>query len=238
MTKKTTVTAQPSLRAAKNQTRPKKESASAGARRAGRPKNTRSNLREELLQTALELFAAKGIAATRLRDLATAAGVTPAMLHYYFNDKQQLVQEVVDEKIFSALSGMGSRLSTDGDCWTLIISFIDQMHAMILQHPWMPQLWVREFLTDGGVLRELLLKRVAPMIPHRLAQAFHTAKINGELRDEIDPRFLAVNLLGFTMFTAASAPIWQAELNAADMNFERQKQHLLALLDSGIKRRK
>jgi len=52
-------------------------------RQPGRPRTTAdSDMRAHALDAALNLFAARGIAATSLRDIARAAGVTPALLHY------------------------------------------------------------------------------------------------------------------------------------------------------------
>ena len=60
-------------------------------RSAPRPADGRfPDLRLRLLDAALACFVRKGIAATSLRDIATEAGVTPALLHYYFGDKAQL----------------------------------------------------------------------------------------------------------------------------------------------------
>src|SRR5690606_40200339 len=56
------------------------------------------DLRERLLDAALACFAAQGISATSLRDIARRAGVTPALVHYYFGHKLQLQQAVVTDR--------------------------------------------------------------------------------------------------------------------------------------------
>ena len=66
------------------------ESTSQG-RRPGRPRGTKPTAtgRERLLDIALDLFSRQGIANTSLNAIAKEAGVTPAMLHYYFNSREQ-----------------------------------------------------------------------------------------------------------------------------------------------------
>ena len=61
-------------------------------RRAGRPSGDDQDLRRRLLDAAIAQFARTGIAATSLRAIATEAGVTPAMLHYYFGDKARFTE--------------------------------------------------------------------------------------------------------------------------------------------------
>ena len=63
------------------------------ARRPGRPRGSKptATSREQLLDIALDLFARQGIARTSLNAIAKEAGVTPAMLHYYFNSRENFL---------------------------------------------------------------------------------------------------------------------------------------------------
>ena len=58
-------------------------------RKPGRPRGSKPNTanREQLINIALRLFSQQGIARTSLNAIAREAGVTPAMLHYYFNSR-------------------------------------------------------------------------------------------------------------------------------------------------------
>jgi len=78
---------------------------SAGRRRAGRAgraaggRGTRAARRDErraaILGAALEEFAARGFAATRLDDVARRAGVAKGTIYLHFRDKESLFQELV-----------------------------------------------------------------------------------------------------------------------------------------------
>lgn len=61
----------------------------------------RADKREPPLDAALKLFAQYGIAETPLSMIAKEAGVTTAMLHYYFKTREQLLDVMIDER-FSA----------------------------------------------------------------------------------------------------------------------------------------
>lgn len=54
---------------------------------------------QELLAAALDLFVERGFAATRLDDVARAAGVSKGTLYLYFSSKEELFKAVVRENI-------------------------------------------------------------------------------------------------------------------------------------------
>src|SRR5256886_15099321 len=54
-----------------------------------------SERREAILAAALEEFAARGFAATRLDDVAARAGVAKGTIYLYLRDKESLFQEMV-----------------------------------------------------------------------------------------------------------------------------------------------
>lgn len=56
--------------------------------------NRKKDTRELILDSAEALFAAKGFGGTRIRDISAQAGVTSAMIHYYFTSKEELLRAV------------------------------------------------------------------------------------------------------------------------------------------------
>jgi AcrR family transcriptional regulator len=57
----------------------------------------------ELTRAALTLFAERGFAATRLEDVARAAGVSKATVYLYFENKERLFEAVVRETVAANL---------------------------------------------------------------------------------------------------------------------------------------
>ena len=63
------------------------------------PKERDAGGRERLLRAATRLFAAKGYAATTVRDILRAAGVTAPVLYYHFGNKEGVFLALVREGI-------------------------------------------------------------------------------------------------------------------------------------------
>lgn len=207
----------------------------ATRRRAGRPAGAGPDLRERLLDAATACFARKGIAATSLRAIADEAGVNPALLHYYFGDKAQLQDAMVEERVMPAFGALRDSLQAHGDeVAGVIAGFVRGIGEVIARHPWLPALWVREVLCEGGALRSLLLDRLAPQLPQMLAARFAAAQRAGQLNPDLDPRLLVVSLVGLTLFPAAGAPIWRQMFDAGDLDADAMRDHTIALLDRGV----
>ena len=64
--------------------------------------------RRLLLDAGLELFSARGYAATTVDDIATAAGTTRATFYAYFPSRSDLMRALIDEKLNERLQRIRS----------------------------------------------------------------------------------------------------------------------------------
>jgi AcrR family transcriptional regulator len=90
---------------------------------SGRPRGRRpggGDSREHILAAARSRFAAHGYDRTRIRDVATDAGVDPALVHYFFKSKDGLFTaamnlpfrpaELIGPVLAQGVEGLGERL--------------------------------------------------------------------------------------------------------------------------------
>ena len=207
----------------------------AEPRRPGRPRADEANQRERLLDAAVVCFAGDGIAATSLRTIALKAGVTPALVHYYFGSKEQLVEAFIAERMTPVAAALRESLLAAGpDPRALMGAFVRGMHDLVARFPWWPALWVREVLNEKGALRDVLLKQVAPQVAQLVAGALADAQKRGELAADLDPRLTMVSLMGLTMMPLAAEHIWRRVFAAEDIDRDVLLRHTLALLDHGL----
>lgn len=218
--------------------RPKKV---AGARRAagrtpGRPAANGADQQVRIIDAALACYVRKGIGATSIRDVASGAGVTPALVHYYFGDARQLMEQVMAQRLMPVFGSVRDAvLGAQGEGpGALVRGFVDAVCAAVEAHPWWPALWVREVVSEGGALRDLLVTRVAPDLTQAVARRFALAQQQGQLNPGLDPRLVIVSLIGLTLFPAAGAPIWRRIFDADDLTMQGVRAHALALLERGL----
>jgi AcrR family transcriptional regulator len=202
-------------------------------RRPGRPPADEANQRERLLDAAVACFAADGVAATSQRSIALEAGVTPALLSYYFGSKEQLLDAFVTERVTPIVAALRERLLAAGDDpRELLAAFVRGIHDVVARYPWWPALWVREVLSEKGVLRDVVHKIIAPQVTLLLRNALVDAQRRGGISADLDPRLLVVSLVGLTMFPLAAEHIWRRIF--PDVGRDVLLRHTLALLDHGI----
>ncbi len=188
-------------------------------RRPGRPRAEETNQRERLLDAAVLCFAADGVAATSLRGIALKAGVTPALVNYYFGSKEQLLAAFIAERIAPVVQVLRESLLAAGDDpRALLAAFVRGIHDVVERFPWWPSLWIREVVNEKGVLRDTLVD----------------AQKRGAISADLDPRLLVVSLVGLTMFPLAAEHVWRRVFPAGDVNRDVLLRHTLALLDHGI----
>ena len=69
------------------------------------------DMRKTLLDAAGTLFAVRGYAASGMRDLAAAAGVSTGSLYHYFPDKRALFEQLVERTVDGDLAELEATLA-------------------------------------------------------------------------------------------------------------------------------
>ncbi|AJP49676.1 hypothetical protein PG1C_13090 [Rugosibacter aromaticivorans] len=101
----------------------------------------------ELMEAAIELFIARGYAATRSEDIAARAGVSKATLYLYFEDKEALFKAVITQGVVPILDE-GAHLIDEftGDSGTLLRELLTRWHVRFSASPLggIPKLMISE----------------------------------------------------------------------------------------------
>ncbi|MDZ7828950.1 MAG: TetR/AcrR family transcriptional regulator [Halofilum sp. (in: g-proteobacteria)] len=173
---------------------------------AGRPAGPSRDVRSDLVATSRRLFAERGFEAVSLRAIGEAAGVTPAMVRYYFGDKLGLYEAAVEaaiEPVFARLAAAQSETGVAG-----IVSGLTEAYAEVAaRDPWVLPLILREVLLPGGQLRERFIERFARRIQPAIMVALESARERGELAEDIDPDAAALSLVSLAVFPHLARPV-------------------------------
>jgi AcrR family transcriptional regulator len=198
----------------------------------------------QILDAALDVFAAHGLAAARLEDIAKRAGLSKGTIYLYFPNKEALFQEVIRQTVVSQIES-GERdfeLATTSATaslerfmrrhWQFIRSpkfapIFRLIHAELSQHPDLARFYADEVVTRG----------------HRLLAAIIRRGIDGgEFRD-VDP-LVAARMLSapFVMHGIwcrhRDAFTWMAKKSDDEVLAELMDYHLTALCNPPAPKRR
>jgi len=147
------------------------------ARTGRRPGNP--DTRQEILESARQIFAGNGFAKTSIRKIAAGAGVDPALVHHYFGSKDELFlatvqvevnpRTVIEQLAAGGVDGLGTRMIT--------------AILQVWESPAGPSLVaaVRTAIGDPGSGRALTQFITAEIIS-RLLRSLHYGPVEAELR--------------------------------------------------------
>jgi TetR/AcrR family transcriptional regulator len=172
------------------------------ARRERRPEERP----HELLDAALCLFAERGYRATRLEEVAAAAGVTKGAIYHYFGSKEELLVRAVEQRIHSGLSEVERRMETlEAPASTKLRLGLQEMWRR-----WLEPEWGQIFrILFGDVLWEVphLFETWAEEGPLRgwalFQRLIEEGQASGEFRADADARVAARLIASGLLFQAA-----------------------------------
>ena len=206
------------------------------ADRPGRPHFSRTrDARAQLLAAATGLFAERGVAATSFAAIAQRAGLTPAMVHYYFDNRDELLDAIVDERLVPFIAAVWDPVHADEDASALLVGVVERLLKGIEQAPWIPSTWVREILNEGGLLRGKVLHRLPTDKVRLLARSIRQGQESHALNPELDPLLMVFSTLGLVMLHMATIKIWAEIFHRSPLSRQTLQRHITTLLLNGLR---
>ena len=191
--------------------------------------------RERLLDAATSLFAEKGIAATRMAEIALRGGVTSAMIHYYFKTRDSLLDTFIEERIERASALIFDPITGDEDNpIAMVKDLVNRIIKTCDMMPWLPSIWMREIVNEGGALREKMLQRIPNDKLEMFMANIAKGQKKGVINPDIDPRLLTSSIIGLTMLPMATAKLWDLIPTLKGLDKTNIACHVKALIINGL----
>ena len=200
----------------------------------GRPRKEHSaNIRQQIMDTAVDLFARQGYAATSVREIAEQVDVNPAMVHYYFGNKDALLHAALEQSLEPLAKAIATMKQSSEAPLQQMVSL---MLAAFSAKPSLPVLMTREALLPGGVVQRYFMETFAPRLGGALPEILRGEQRSGRIRADLDPRIVTQMLLGLCAFPFISQSMAGPVLGVSyDANgFAELKRHIIELLEKGL----
>ena len=174
--------------------------ATAQARKAGRPQGA-PDTRESCLAAAERLFADQGFAATGMRQIGSAAGVTIATLIYHFGSKEKLYGKVLGRIADSITPYLPDPEAFEADL-DAVVAMVERFLDWSLDHGDYASLLLRELMENPARAQKARRWYLLPLI-----EAYAAAIRAGQARASFgpcDPEMFAFYVTGAVTHAQAS----------------------------------
>lgn len=201
----------------------------------------RDNKTEKIiLQAAEEEFLLKGFAGARTTEIAQKAGVNHAMLHYYFNTKEQLFEQVMTEKVALFRDSVTSVFEqSDLPVLQQIKEAMSRHFDFVRQNPLLPRFIINEISVRPEYIESIKSKLlpIAGNAFRKLQHSLDEASARGEIC-QIDARTLMLDIVSLNLFVFIAHPIIsQMQPVLGDLNafYEARKQENIHVITKRLK---
>lgn len=177
------------------------------ARSRGRPVGgAEEDIRSALLDSAGKLFLKHGFERVTARQIAAAAGTTPAMIHYYFTNKLGLFRAMLDRAITPIRERLAG-LTQQPDAVLDVPSLIALHMRIVSMNSWIPVFILNEVLVEKGRFRATFIREIASRQLPLVVQLLERGRASGHFRADLDPKLAALSLLSLSVFPFLSRPV-------------------------------
>jgi TetR/AcrR family transcriptional regulator len=191
-----------------------------------------------LLAAATQLFAEHGVAATTFTLIARRAGVTPAVVHYYFSDRDALIDAVVDERLVPLIASVWDPVDAQAAASVTLRGVVQRLLEAVEQNPWVPSTWMREILNEDGLLRSRVLRRLPLAKVRLLGEAMMRGQKDGTVHADLDPILIVFSTLGLVLLHSGTARFFAEIFHREVPNRKTLQRHIAGVLLHGVERQK
>ena len=187
---------------------------------------------ERILRAAEELFIESGFDGVSINDVAVHANVAKGLVFYYFDNKQNLFDLVLDGYYTAQAAALMPALSSKGTVRERIHAGIDAYLDFVETHPGYPRLIQRE-ICSGPRNLEKVMQYMAPM------QRWGETIFQGLFPPggPLSPRHFFITVFGMAINYYTYSPVlerlWDDDPMSAPALAER-REHLHSVIDALI----
>jgi TetR/AcrR family transcriptional regulator len=193
---------------------------------------------QRILDAAKKVFVKEGMAGARMQDIADAAGINKAMLHYYFRSKEKLFETIFIEvaqhffpkimMIFESDQGLFKKIEM------FAAEYIDQMKLT----PYLPIFILNEINRQPETfIKKMMGNRVPPV--KRFFEDVEKEIKKGVIKP-IDGAQLLLNIISLCIFPFVARPMFQMVMNMDramfDKMLEQRKKEVPEFIIESIKK--
>ncbi|MGM9747961.1 MAG: TetR/AcrR family transcriptional regulator [Candidatus Cryptobacteroides sp.] len=199
----------------------------------------KNNTEAAILEAAERLFLEKGFKGATTTLIAKEAGVTHAMLHYYFRTKEQVFINILDKNISTLLSRLKAQMDPEADFADIVKDVTAKHFDFVKEHSSLIMLMVETSAEHPEVCEKYVdsLKSIisSSVVSHtdRLEKAIAEGKMKPITIQDLLLDLLYINTAPF-MFLPVMKNVLKMNQEELENFFEERKAESIRIIQSRI----
>ena len=205
-------------------------------------KKVKTDTESRILQAAEEEFLLKGLEGARTTAIAERAGVTHAMLHYYFRTKNMLFERIIEEKMRNAGNIMQAVFVLgDMPLMERVKRGVEQHFDFIAANPNLPRFVIQEIYSHPE-RHEIMRSQVLTITKDWLCdlQRHIDESAATKATEWIDARMLLLDIVSLNLFAFIGYPfvslMFDGLVTDKKVFFEKRKAENVELIMRRLKK--
>ncbi|MGB8705906.1 MAG: TetR/AcrR family transcriptional regulator [Gillisia sp.] len=200
-------------------------------------KTKEENTELEILNAAKEVFLKKGMAGSRMQEIADKASINKSMLHYYFRSKQLLFEAVFINAFRLLAPQLNKVLNDDSELFDKIRNFTNNYISFVIVHPYLPNFIIQELNKNPNFIERLRAEKDFPTIEKFKVQV-EDAITHGIIKP-ISAEQLFINIISLNILPFIAVPLLQGLINVEEREYlkmmERRKTEVADFIINSIR---
>ncbi|MBL0225307.1 MAG: TetR/AcrR family transcriptional regulator [Geobacteraceae bacterium] len=188
--------------------------------------------RENIIASAVPLFAAKGLNGVSVRELASAAGVNLSMISYYFGGKEGLYAAILTEQ-FAILRTLDEIDQMEIDTLQKFELYVRATVSRYRKNPYLLRFYTSE-LTNPTACFETIVKPAINKVVQMLLDNFTDGLSHKKFREDLDPADTVLALAGMINFYFLLEPATAELVDHTPERDEKLIRHIMDIFSRGI----
>lgn len=192
-------------------------------------------VRAKIMAAAERLFSERGFAGTSTRDIAASAGVTSAMLHYYFGNKAGLYRAILQTAVETVRSFIAEAAESQAPASARLTRFIEVESNYLLAHAKLVRILMREMLSGGKEIIHIFQKH--PVTNYSLLRQVLADGVGRQELRQIDIDLAPISLMGMMAIFHLFQPLVSAIIGNPEYDekfIKRMAAHTADIFLNGV----
>ncbi len=151
--------------------------------------------RERILRAAVKVFAKKGFYASRVSEIARAAGVADGTIYLYFDSKDDLLESLFEDRMERLFTVLRAELAKHPTARARLRTLIELQLGLLEGQRELAEVITVNLRQSTRLLRQYGSKRFVEYL-ELMAAVIAEGQRGGEFREDVSPRVVARSLFG------------------------------------------